>query len=112
MSSTIDTAVREARQHIGGEWVDAAGGGTFDDLDPYTGDVVARVAAGGRADARRAIEAASAAFPAGPRRHRPSASGSSSRSPTCSRPGATTSSRGSPARPARASASASSRWGS
>src|SRR3954470_12848364 len=51
MSSTIDTAVREARQHIGGKWVDAAGGGTFDDLDPYTGDVVARVAAGGRLDA-------------------------------------------------------------
>jgi acyl-CoA reductase-like NAD-dependent aldehyde dehydrogenase len=63
MSSTIDTAVREARQHIGGEWVDAADGRTFDDLDPYTGDVVAKVAAGGRADARRAVEAASAAFP-------------------------------------------------
>jgi acyl-CoA reductase-like NAD-dependent aldehyde dehydrogenase len=49
---------------IGGEWVDSAGGATFDDLDPYTGDVVARVPAGGREDARRAIEAAAAAFPA------------------------------------------------
>jgi acyl-CoA reductase-like NAD-dependent aldehyde dehydrogenase len=49
---------------IGGEWVDSAGGATFDDLDPFTGDVVARVPAGGREDARRAIDAAAAAFPA------------------------------------------------
>jgi acyl-CoA reductase-like NAD-dependent aldehyde dehydrogenase len=49
---------------IGGEWVDSAGGGTFDDLDPFTGDVVAHVSAGGREDARRAIDAAAAAFPA------------------------------------------------
>ena len=49
---------------IGGEWVDSAGGGTFDDLDPFSGDVVARVPAGGREDVRRAIDAAAAAFPA------------------------------------------------
>ena len=36
-------------------WGDASGG-TFDDLDPFTGDVVARVAAGPREDAARAIE--------------------------------------------------------
>jgi acyl-CoA reductase-like NAD-dependent aldehyde dehydrogenase len=56
--------VREFQQFIGGEWVDAAEGGAFDDLDPFTGDVVARVAAAGREDARRAVEAASNAFPA------------------------------------------------
>jgi acyl-CoA reductase-like NAD-dependent aldehyde dehydrogenase len=56
------TEIREVQQFIGGEWVDAAGGATFDDLDPFTGDVVARVPAGGREDARRAIEAAAAAF--------------------------------------------------
>jgi aldehyde dehydrogenase (NAD+) len=44
--------------------VEAVGGSTFDDVDPFNGDVVARVPAGGREDARRAIEAASAAFPA------------------------------------------------
>src|SRR5262245_22276553 len=44
--------------------MDAASGSTFDDHDPFTGDVVARVPAGGRDDARRAIEAAAAAFPA------------------------------------------------
>ncbi len=42
-----------------------ADGATFDDLDPFTGEVVARVPAGSREDARRAIEAAAAAFPAG-----------------------------------------------
>jgi acyl-CoA reductase-like NAD-dependent aldehyde dehydrogenase len=61
--SATDTAIRECRHFIGGEWSDAEGGATFDDGDPYTGDVVARVAAGARADARRAVEAAAAAFP-------------------------------------------------
>jgi acyl-CoA reductase-like NAD-dependent aldehyde dehydrogenase len=50
--------------HIGGEWTDATGGGTFEDTDPFTGDVVATVPAGTREDARRAIEAAAKAFPA------------------------------------------------
>jgi acyl-CoA reductase-like NAD-dependent aldehyde dehydrogenase len=61
--SAVQSDVREARQFIGGEWVDAAGGQTFEDRDPYTGDVVANVAAGTRADARRAVDAAAAAFP-------------------------------------------------
>jgi acyl-CoA reductase-like NAD-dependent aldehyde dehydrogenase len=51
------------RQFIAGGWVDAADGGTFDDLNPYTGEVVASVAAGAREDARRAVEAAAGAFP-------------------------------------------------
>jgi acyl-CoA reductase-like NAD-dependent aldehyde dehydrogenase len=63
MNATI-SEVLEPRQFIGGQWVAAAGGGTFDDMDPYTGDVVARVPAGSGADARSAIEAAAAAFPA------------------------------------------------
>jgi acyl-CoA reductase-like NAD-dependent aldehyde dehydrogenase len=50
--------------HIGGEWTEASGGETFEDLDPFTGDVVASVPAGTREDARRAIEAAAKAFPA------------------------------------------------
>jgi acyl-CoA reductase-like NAD-dependent aldehyde dehydrogenase len=52
------------RHFIAGEWVDAADGATFDDLNPYTGEVVASVAAGAREDARRAVEAAAGAFPA------------------------------------------------
>jgi acyl-CoA reductase-like NAD-dependent aldehyde dehydrogenase len=62
--SVVQSEIRECRQFIGGEWVDAADGATFEDLDPYTGDVVARVPAGKREDARRAVEAAAGAFPA------------------------------------------------
>ncbi len=64
MATAAETAVREAKQYIGGAWVAAEGGATFEDLDPYTGEVVANVAAGGSADAVQAIAAASAAFPA------------------------------------------------
>jgi acyl-CoA reductase-like NAD-dependent aldehyde dehydrogenase len=55
---------QEYRQFIGGEWIDAAGGGTFEDRDPFTGETVAVVAAGDAEDARRAVDAASAAFEA------------------------------------------------
>ncbi len=51
-------------QLIGGEWIAGSDGRMFDDLDPFTGGTVARVAAGTRADARRAVDAAAAAFPA------------------------------------------------
>jgi acyl-CoA reductase-like NAD-dependent aldehyde dehydrogenase len=46
---------------IGGEWVDAASGATFDDLNPYTGEVWARVQKGDEKDADRAMAAAYAA---------------------------------------------------
>jgi acyl-CoA reductase-like NAD-dependent aldehyde dehydrogenase len=61
--TTQAVEVRRAQHFIGGEWTDAAGGGTFEDRDPFTGDVVAEVAAGDREDANRAVEAAAAAFP-------------------------------------------------
>jgi acyl-CoA reductase-like NAD-dependent aldehyde dehydrogenase len=51
----------EHRRFIGGEWTGASGEGISEDLDPYSGEVVATVAAGTREDAR---EAAEAAFPA------------------------------------------------
>jgi acyl-CoA reductase-like NAD-dependent aldehyde dehydrogenase len=53
----------QSRQFIAGQWVEASDGQWFDDLDPYTGEVVATVAAGKRDDARRAVDAAAAAFP-------------------------------------------------
>jgi aldehyde dehydrogenase (NAD+) len=62
VSATVQAAPQGPRQFIGGEWVDPSG--TFDDLDPFTGEVVARVPAGTREDARRAVEAAAEAFPA------------------------------------------------
>ena len=55
-------ATHEYQQFIGGAWTPAAGGGTYDDCDPFTGDVVATVPAAGPADAAAAIDAASAAF--------------------------------------------------
>ena len=48
---------------IDGKWVDAAGGQTFEDLNPYTGEPYAHVPAGAAEDARSAIDAAKAAFP-------------------------------------------------
>jgi acyl-CoA reductase-like NAD-dependent aldehyde dehydrogenase len=55
---------QERKQFIGGDWVAAASGETFEDRDPFTGEVVATVAAGGAEDTRRAIESAAAAFEA------------------------------------------------
>ncbi|MFI9388279.1 aldehyde dehydrogenase family protein [Kutzneria sp. NPDC052558] len=49
---------------IGGEDVPALDGRTTEDLNPYTGEVYAVVAAGGAADVTRAVDAAQQAFPA------------------------------------------------
>ncbi|HKX31598.1 MAG TPA: aldehyde dehydrogenase [Blastocatellia bacterium] len=49
---------------IGGQDVAAGGGATFDRLDPLTNEVATRAAAATIADARAAVDAAGAAFPA------------------------------------------------
>ncbi|MGJ7505976.1 aldehyde dehydrogenase family protein [Variovorax sp. GT1P44] len=64
MTETAAGTPRHFRQLIGGEWIDAEGGRTFDDLNPFNGDVFARIPASGAADAQRAIDAADKAFPA------------------------------------------------
>jgi aldehyde dehydrogenase (NAD+) len=46
---------------IDGKWVDAVSGATFDDVNPYTGEVYARVPKGDAKDADRAMAAAYAA---------------------------------------------------
>src|SRR5690348_14696314 len=56
--------LEQQRLFIGGEWVEAGGGGTFERADPFSGDAVTLAAAAGREDARRAVEAARDAFPA------------------------------------------------
>ncbi len=48
---------------IGGKWVDSISQETFNDYNPFTGEIYAQIANGKRADATKAIEAASAAFP-------------------------------------------------
>jgi acyl-CoA reductase-like NAD-dependent aldehyde dehydrogenase len=47
---------------IGGEWTSASDGRTFERIDPFTGEPVTVAAAAGREDARRACDAAAAAF--------------------------------------------------
>ena len=64
MTNAIATEPRKYRQLIAGEWVDAEGGRTFDDMNPYSGEVFAQIPASSGADAQRAIEAADKAFPA------------------------------------------------
>ncbi|MEV0248191.1 aldehyde dehydrogenase family protein [Nocardia sp. NPDC050712] len=50
--------------YIGGQWVDPAGPGTFEVVNPATEDVAGTVAAGTAADIDRAVAAARHAFPA------------------------------------------------
>jgi len=53
--------MKTCQMYINGEWVDSASGQTFDDLNPYTGEVYARVQKGDARDADRAMAAAYAA---------------------------------------------------
>jgi acyl-CoA reductase-like NAD-dependent aldehyde dehydrogenase len=55
---------KDYKMYISGEWVGALDNEVYDDLNPYTGEVFARVPSGKRADAKRAIDAAVVAFPA------------------------------------------------
>ena len=65
----IDTStqaeVKHFKNYIGGEWVDAASGETFEVVNPATEEVVATVPKGGREDAQRAIAAARETFDSG-----------------------------------------------
>lgn len=64
MTTTAAQPPRTYQQLIAGAWVDAEGGRTFDDMDPFSGEVFARMPASSAADAQRAIAAAHGAFPA------------------------------------------------
>jgi succinate-semialdehyde dehydrogenase/glutarate-semialdehyde dehydrogenase len=57
------TLLRQAN-YIGGQWVQSDSGATLAVRNPATGDIVGEVPAMGAAETRRAIEAASRAFPA------------------------------------------------
>jgi 1-pyrroline dehydrogenase len=49
---------------VGGEWIESAGSGVQDVLDPATGELIARTPRGDRADVERAVQAAASAWPA------------------------------------------------
>jgi acyl-CoA reductase-like NAD-dependent aldehyde dehydrogenase len=61
MSSTV-TDVKAYQWYAGGEWRDVVDGRLFDDFEPYTGNLYARVADCGAEEARVAIAAAHEAF--------------------------------------------------
>ncbi len=50
--------VTDKKMLIAGQWVDAASGKTFETINPTTGDVICRVAAGDKADVDKAVAAA------------------------------------------------------
>lgn len=58
-------SIQEYPMYIGGEWVQAADGQTFESVDPYSGEVWARLPRGARVDAERAVDAAHTAFTSG-----------------------------------------------
>ncbi len=61
MLQTVQYFKREANL-IGGEWIGADSGATADVANPATGDIIGTVPKSGRAETKRAIEAAQAAF--------------------------------------------------
>ena len=56
-----DPTLLRTQAYIGGEWIDADSGATFDVTDPATGDVVASVADLGVDETRRAVDLAEVA---------------------------------------------------
>src|SRR5215211_5887554 len=58
--------VKQTKMLIDGKWVDSASGKTFETLNPATGDVIANVAEGDKADVDKAAKAARKAFEKGP----------------------------------------------
>ncbi|HEX5095989.1 MAG TPA: aldehyde dehydrogenase family protein [Acidimicrobiia bacterium] len=58
--------LKRDRLYIGGEWVDAAGDGHIDVVNPATEEVIAQVAEGSVADVDRAVAAARKAYEEGP----------------------------------------------
>ena len=61
---TSTTDVPTYRWYAAGQWRDAAGSNLFDDFEPYTGSLYARVPDCGADEAKIAIAAANDAFPA------------------------------------------------
>jgi 1-pyrroline dehydrogenase len=59
----VSVTVTHTKNFVGGDWVDAVGGGTMEVLNPATGDVIAEVPAGTLEDVDRAVAAAKASLP-------------------------------------------------
>jgi aldehyde dehydrogenase (NAD+) len=58
--------VKDQRLLIGGKWVDAKSGKSFETVNPATGEVICKIAEGDKADIDLAVKAARKAFESGP----------------------------------------------
>ena len=58
----MSVSVQKHKNLVGGEWVDAADGGTEEIINPATGETIAEVPKGTEADVDRAVEAAKKAW--------------------------------------------------
>jgi len=65
------TEIATYQMFIGGEWVDAAGGATFDSLNPYSGEAWAKMPDGQAEDVDRAVAAARRALATAPWKRMP-----------------------------------------
>jgi phenylacetaldehyde dehydrogenase len=65
-NSVSEFVAKPRKMLIGGKWVDAVSGRTFETYNPATGEVLARVAEGDQADIDMAVKAARKAFESGP----------------------------------------------
>ncbi|MGA8214361.1 MAG: aldehyde dehydrogenase family protein [Candidatus Sulfotelmatobacter sp.] len=65
-NSVTEFVAKPRKMLIGGKWVNAVSGKTFETYNPATGGVLARVAEGSKADIDLAVKAARKAFESGP----------------------------------------------
>jgi len=63
LPDTSEFLSRPAKMLIGGQWIDASGGGTIDSIDPATGAILTTFPAGTAEDADASVRAARSAFP-------------------------------------------------
>src|SRR5213083_3209711 len=59
----MSVTVSQHKNFVGGKWVEAIEGGTMEVLNPATGETIAEVPSGTRADVDRAVQAAKKALP-------------------------------------------------
>jgi len=64
--SELPVKIKQTKMLINGIWQNAASGKTFETLNPATGEVIAKVAEGDKADVNKAVIAARHAFEKGP----------------------------------------------
>ena len=55
--------IRDEQMWIGGVWCGTVDRNTFTKKNPFSGEAISRVPAGGRAEVEAAVDAAAAAFP-------------------------------------------------